>query len=390
MDRPQPPPLPAAVRWLLIVLLPAVGFLGGALGSFELVRFSSSTAAGLFALATGAAGAAALLALGLVLVPWLPAVDQGAPGDLDDGVPPASHPDGVTWIGPGAALLFGLGIGVVLGAGLEDPYSYRETFNRPGGAVLVAGALAVLLLLVHAPRGVAAVPTASAPFHRVVARALLCAALGGVFVGAAGAAAIALVGSRRDPNVAEALVAGLVAGALLAALVSLAETGVWRVPPAWRWPWLVGSSLFVVPSIALAAVFLRHLTDGRDPLEAGYEALSVVAGVAVERPGRSLSATLSLALPATLVAAARAGVLPYFGQRAPWPAAAQVPLAWFAAAVGVALLALSGRGLRGHDLRLLVPCLALIAPALVVALRLAAPLEERLARRWVLLTGGGR
>ncbi|MBX3468306.1 MAG: hypothetical protein KF878_15655 [Planctomycetes bacterium] len=383
MDRPPPAPLPAAVRWLLIVLLPAVGFLAGAVGAFALTRAASATAMVLVALAGGAAGAAALLALGLALAPWLPAADMVAPGDLEDGVPPASHPDDVSWIGPSAALLMGLVLGVFLGAEVGRYGVLAE------GTVVVAGAVSLLLLCLHPPRGAAAVPSATAPFHRLVARALLCAALGGALVAPSGAVAIDLAEGHRWPPASEVLLMSVAPGALLAALVSLTETLAWRVPPRWRWPWLLLAGATATPSIALATVFLLGLRHGHDPLVAGFRALSEVAAMSLERPGWGLGATASLGLPVALLAAARAGVLPYFGQRAPWPTSAQVPLAWFAAAAGVALLSLS-RGHRWIDLHIFVPYLAATAPALVVALRLAAPLEEGLARRWVLLTGGGR
>ncbi|MCO5168207.1 MAG: hypothetical protein M9894_17845 [Planctomycetes bacterium] len=390
----SPPPLPAAVRWLLIVLLPAAGFVAGAVGASAVFPVASAGALAVLALFAGITGAATLLALGLALAPWLPAVDQGAPGDLDDGVPPASHPADVGWVGPAAAVLMGVGIGVVLGLGLLRPEQryHRfdfDTWTRPFAFVVLAAVGATALLLqVHPPRGLEVAPGAHAPLHRLVARIFIRGTLAGTSVAFAGG--LAALTWDRGPRWAELMLLGGGTGAILAGLVTLGETVAWRLPSRWRWPWLLLIGALVTPAASAAVVFAIELVQRGDPLAAGYEAVGAVAAAGFNAPGLGAGLVLTLALPTALLAAARAGVLPYFGQRAPWPTLAQVPLAWLAAAAGIALFALTVNELSLLDLATLVPYLGVTAPALVLALRLAAPLEERLARRWVLLTGGAR
>lgn len=384
-----PPPIPPAVRWLLIVFLPAIGFTSGAFLMFSLLRLDVAALA-IVCFLGGCLGAALLLVIGLVMVPWVPGAD--APSAAIGLVPPAPHPDGLSWLGPTAAVLVGLGAGIPIGAGIgaERRYSYSdviEPFTRASFAIILFASLATMLFLVHQRHGPVATPLERPPLHRLVFRCLLRAAVGGLLAGLAGWAALLGAGSR-DPSLEDFLVCAL-GGSVLAGFFTVGEAVAWRARLAWRWPALLACGALVPLVIPAMALFFDQLFRSGNALGALDDMLGELARTFKgERPSQLLGLGVSIAAPFALMVAARTGLLPYFGRRAPWPLIAQVPLSWLLAALALALSHLLVDSVGARNLREGVPVVLAALAMLLVGMRLSDPLEGRIASRWVLLTGG--
>jgi hypothetical protein len=398
-DPTASPTIPPAARWALIVVLPSVGFTGGALVAFGLVDLQPGLGLVTLLFLSGVAGAVLSLGTGLVAAPWLPAGAGSGPSAEVDHVPPAPHPTELSWVGPAAALLVGLCGGVVLGAGLMrqgDGYGYYggrsyslEPFTRPAVAVILSIALAAMALFGHRLHGEPALPAARAPLHRVVLRCLLRALVVGVASLVAAIAGAWVAGERRYGDLVGMV--GLSVAAAAGAL-TLAETVAWRVRSGWRWGALVGIGAALPLVAGLFTLVVAGLLRRGDPIAAASWAIDgALQTITSPRGGTSLAgAVLSTAAPFTLLAAARTGDLPYFGRRAPWPLGPQIALGWACAALLLASVHFTIDDLRPGDVSEIVTVLVLVVPAALVALRLCDPLERRLASRWVLLTGGGR
>lgn len=406
VDASPPPRAPAAlppfVRWLLIVVLPALGFVLASMIAFAALPLHLGPGLVFAAVVLGVAGAVGALAAGLLLGPWLPAAEVGGGTSSDDGVPPAPHPEGLSWVGPAAAVLVGLGAGMAMGVGLmgwTSPGSYYYAssydgpalplFTRPALAIVVVTGLGLACMLGHRRHGDAAAQAAQAPFHRVVLRCALRAAVAALGVGVVGLFALWLVEEARSGRGASFLLSAL-GGAALAGALTAAETVAWRTPPSWRWPTALAFGALVPPVMLVATAFAPALLRSGSAMEAGEDTLEALARATLRRPSEALGVLASVAPPFALLVGARVGFLPYFGRRAPWPLVAQVPLGWLAAALTLALWHLFVDTLRGRELPVVVSFLGLSVPALLVTLRLSEPLEQRLAARWFALTGGAR
>lgn len=384
-----PPGISPATRWALVVLLPAAGFLVGCVVAFRPLA-GSLAAVVLLALLGGVVGAALSLVLGLTIAPWLPAGER----EVEEPPPPAAvHPPGVSWIGPAAALLVGLGLGVPLGSRMVGQYPSRyyraqvATFTVPAGTALVCGLLLVLLLLLHETRGVAPV-AARAPLHRVVGRSLLAALLAGLLAGS-GWMALAWASSWWPiGSPLTAFLGGVGAAAAGAALMVVSDALSGRVPPSLRCPTLFGVAALVPLAAFALGGFAANMGEEADPIAALGGVLDDALRLVVRSPQRVAQAIACVAPPVALLAAARAGVLPYFGQRAPWPVSAQLPLAWLCGVLGLSLSHFLVGEVRADGLAGLFDLVSLAALALVIGLALADPLERRLARRLATLTGG--
>lgn len=393
--------IPAWLRWLLIVVLPALGFLLGfflAALVMDLSRMEVLPLAVLLLFA-GAAGAFLLLFLGLTLAPIVPAGLASQPPADGEALAPARHPPGgrrilIGWLG-------GLVVGIPLGAttafrerASSYYYDYRsdqlEAYTLP--ALLSLTLLAALIALLFARRrGPALSWPTPLPLHRAVLRALLRAVAAGLPTMPLMLLVEWAIDSRslRGDGVA-VLTLGtflLVGGA--AALLTLAEAVGPRLREPLR-PWAPGLIGLVSPlPIALLVVYVVEMINRGDPLHAGDRALDATIGALADRPGKSLGLALSSALPFWLLCAARTGTLPYFGRRAPWPFLGQVPLALLAGSCGLAVFHLLVEPIRSHEAAQIAGGTLAGFFGLVVGLRLSEPLERRLVARWLLLTSHG-
>lgn len=389
------PPIHPALRWTLLVILPALGVLVCVPAAFALID-PSSGAGYVAVLLAGAAGASGLLMVGLVVAPIVPGEGEAAEGERDWHAA-APHPR--RWPRILTGWLAGLAVGVALGAGLSEGsdrwgYGGRErwqAFTGPALVILAATVGVALLLLLQRRSGPEPAPLPLVPLHRIALRSGLRGLVAGALAAAFLAPAWWLAADRsfRGKDVAVGALLVWVAIGAWAALLTAAEHTLGRVGRAGRWIVLGGIGA-VAPLLAVCGgVWAFELVvEGRTPFDAGEQLIELLWEAASRNPLQTLGWGPVSAVPFTLLGAARAGLLPYFGRRAPWPLPAQLLLGLLAMAATLALLHLLVLPLPDGDTAVAVCAPLAMVVGLVLGLHVARPLEERIARRWVLVTGG--
>lgn len=394
-------PISPGVRWTLLVVLPALGFLSGVwagIAVLDLFRGSDATFVPSL-LVSGTLGAFLLLAAGLLLAPIVPDAAARVDATGADRPLPAPHPRRWAWLL--TAHLAGVGVGMPLGVALlgsDRGYSYYsgerswEPLTRPSLAVLLAVVGVIALLALQRRVGPPAALYPPPPVHRTALQALLravvCALLAAPLI-TLGVWLMVDGRFRGKDALGVALFSGLGAGAVAAALTAAEGLGA-RVQSGLRYAVPLGVGLLAPLLAAVAGIYVvRLLFEGDTPIEAGARVVEELGRELGRHPGRMLGVGFAVALPFALLASLRAGHVPYFGRRAPWPFLAQLLMSGLVTGLALAALHLLVDDIRVRDAGGVFAGIEAGLIALIVGLRLSDPIEERLATRWVMLTGGG-